>query len=99
MTKEEVLAKNIGTENIQDLQLELILNPELHYVLKSMDEYAKQEAIEFVAFCNASYWRSPLIQGGLWYDYYTLDKIGVIPDTSKGLTTEQLYELFLKQKQ
>jgi hypothetical protein len=52
MTKEEILKKHFGDSNFEASDCEL----------KSMDEYAKKEAIEFAKWCiKNDYWNHPKV--------------------------------------
>ena len=78
ISKEEILQKN-----------HTISSPVFGYIQvdKSMDEYAKQEAIAFAEWCAVN-------------KYYFLGREWSILENNvaTGKTTEQLYSLFLEQK-
>lgn len=89
-SKEECLAKNIGTVDPEDLQLEITLNPSLENILAAMDEYARQTAIGFAEWKDKNYNQS----------YATNSEGAPLFYRNRGLgaeryTIEQLFALYL----
>lgn len=85
MNKEEILEKHcIGKTNTW-------LKSTVDNIERAMDEYAKQDAIDFAEFVSELE-HSHNSEDNIW-DIWT-------PEEYKGqYTTEQLYELYLKEKE
>ncbi len=81
MTKEETLIENdVSIDRWPDTK---------NLILKSMEEYAKQEAIEFITFAANERWYRDGFEGA-WYQ---------IPKQAENKSTEELYSLYLQSKQ
>ena len=96
MTKSEILQKHINEERPQSIDPVEVFEKMGSVALKSMDEYAKEEAIAYHDWIH---------RGDLRQIYMTNGDgtVTVVRPSQKKLeeeiiTTEELYELFLKSK-
>lgn len=88
MTKEEILKKNAGISiDYRKVSAEQPLC--LKWAMRSMDEYAKQESMEFANWRDDNYSRVGVSDG--WVD--------LSQELPEILTTNQLYNIYLTYKQ
>jgi hypothetical protein len=91
MTKEEMINKVVGVFALKHLDIEDI-NISYNDVSKLMDEWAKIRSIEFVVWVDKNRF---VFIGGLWCDESEYEWMG---EPERLITTEQLYDLFIKQQ-